>query len=139
MAASRGPSRKSVALWRGLRNDSPERRQASTGAGEQLTLIDPPPFCLTYPKPGSLPSRALSMLLAGKSINHADFIDTTKSWRLAAAIFELRALSWPVETTEVASPTEHAPGRVIACYRLDAECIAQSRHAREGQYQWTVT
>ena len=26
---------------------APERRQASTGAGEQLTLIDPPPFCPT--------------------------------------------------------------------------------------------
>jgi len=103
---------------------TPERRQASTGAGEQLTLIDPPPFCPTLPKPGSLPHRALHMLASGKMIDHQDFEIFTESWRLAAAIFTLRALGWPVETVEISSPTEHCPHRVIALYKLDAHYAA---------------
>lgn len=105
---------------------TPERRQASSGAGEQLTLIDPPPFCPTLPKSGSLPYRALRMLASGKLIDHQDFESHTESWRLAAAIFTLRVLGWPVETIEKPSPTEHCPQRVIAIYKLDAKYSAQA-------------
>jgi hypothetical protein len=111
---------------------APERRQASTGAGEQLTLIDPPPFCPTYPKRGSLPWRALSMLLAGKLIDHGDFIDSTESWRLAAAVHTLRKSGWPVESIELPSPTEQSPSRVIALYKLSPGCIAQAAGLAEG-------
>jgi len=98
---------------------APERRQATSGAGEQLTLIDPPPFCPTLPRRGSLTDRALRMLAAGKLIDHLDFQSKTESWRLAAPICELRALGWPIETIEVPSPTEHCPSRAIALYKLD--------------------
>ena len=103
---------------------APERRQASAGAGEQLTLIDPPSFCPTLPKPGSLPYRALQMLASGKMMDHQDFESLTESWRLAAAIFTLPALGWPIETVEISSPTEHCPHRVIALYKLDANYAA---------------
>jgi len=103
---------------------TPERHQASSGAGEQLTLIDPPPFCPTLPKPRSLPHRALQMLVSGKMIDHQDFESLTESWRLAAAIFTLRVLGWPVETIEIPSPTEHCPHRSIALYKLDARYSA---------------
>ena len=111
---------------------APERRQASTGAGEQLTLIDPPPFCPTYPKRGSLPHRALSSLLAGKHIDHSDFIDSTESWRLAAAIHVLRKLGWPVETIDVPSPSRQSLRRVIAIYKLAVKYIVQAASLGKG-------
>lgn len=40
---------------------TPERRQASSGVGEQLHLIEPPPFSPTYPPRSSLPGRAVAM------------------------------------------------------------------------------
>ena len=99
---------------------TPDSRQAISGAGEQLHLIPPPPFCPTLPKPGSLPHRALLMLAAGNIIDHQDFETVTESWRLAAAVFTLRSLSWPVETIEIPSPTAHCAHRVIALYKLDS-------------------
>jgi hypothetical protein len=105
---------------------APERRQASSGAGEQLTLIDPPAFCPTLPKRGSLPHRALQVLASGKMIDHQDFENLTESWRLAAAIFTLRVLGWCIETIEIPSPTEHCPQRVIALYKLDTKYSAQA-------------
>lgn len=108
---------------------APDRRQALTGAGEQLTLIDPPPFCPTYPKQGSLPHLALSALLAGNHIDHGDFIESAESWRLAAAVHELRKQGWPVETIPVRRPSRTCPARVIARYQLSSACISQAGHA----------
>ena len=50
---------------------APERRQASTGAGEQLTLIDPPPFCPTCPSRKSALSR-VEYACGGQDIDHGD-------------------------------------------------------------------
>ena len=50
---------------------TPERRQASSGVvGEQLNLIDPPPFSPIWPSPSSLPGKALTLLLAGRTLTH---------------------------------------------------------------------
>lgn len=111
---------------------TPERRQASSGAGEQLTFIDPPPFCPTYPKQGSLPWRALNTLLACKHIDHGEFIASTDSWRLAAAIHQLRKQGWPVETIDIQRPSRTCPTRVIARYQLSADCISQTALAGAG-------
>lgn len=112
--------------------NAPERRQASSGAGEQLPLIDPPSFCPTYPKQGSLPWRALNTLLAGNHIDHGDFIESTDSWRLAAAIHELRKLGWPVETIDIQRPSRTCPARLIARYQLSADCISKAALAGAG-------
>lgn len=101
--------------------------QCPTGsAGEQLSFLPPPPFAPTWPKRGTLADRALGMLMDGRLIDHPDFEGSTQSWRLGAVIFTLRSLGWPVETIEVPSPTEDAPHRVIALYRLDAKYTAQA-------------
>jgi len=106
---------------------TPERRQASSGVvGEQLTLIDPPPFSPSWPKRGTLPDRALAMLMSGRMFDHPDFELNTESWRLGAAIFTLRTLGWPVETIEIPSPTEQCPRRTVALYKLDARYTAQA-------------
>ena len=98
---------------------TPDRRQAMSGAGEQLHLIPPPQFCPTWPKRASLAGRALSTLLKGQAITHPEFEIATGSWRLAEPI---RALchdhGWPVETVEIRAPTAENPNRKIARYVL---------------------
>ena len=97
---------------------NPERRQASSGlVGEQLNLIDPPPFSPTYPKPSTLAGEALSLLLSGRTITHPQFEGITKSWRLSEPIRALRHdYGWPVVTIELPAPTVDRPDRVIAKY-----------------------
>ena len=53
---------------------APNNLPAAGAWGEQLTLIDPPPFCPTWPKRNSLSDRALKMLLDGQVFDHPDFI-----------------------------------------------------------------
>ena len=98
----------------------------ASGTGEQLSFLPPPPFCPIWPTKNTLADVALRMLMDGRLIDHNDFIDHTRSWRLGAVIFTLRTLGWPVETIEIPSPTEQSPDRVIALYRLDAKYTAQA-------------
>jgi hypothetical protein len=105
---------------------APTCDQATGVSGEQLSFLPPPPFCPTWPTKNTLADVALRLLMDGKMIDHNDFIDQTRSWRLGAVIFTLRALGWPVETIEIPSPTEQSPDRVIALYHLDAKYTAQA-------------
>lgn len=107
-------------------DETPTPSKASGVSGEQLSFLPPPPFCPSWPTKNTLADVALGMLMDGKLIDHNDFIDHTRSWRLGAVIFTLRALGWPVETIEIPSPTEQCPDRVIALYRLDAKYTAQA-------------
>ena len=97
---------------------TPERRQASSGeVGEQLTLIDPPPFSPRFPKPSTLAAEALALLLSGRTLTHPEFEDITHSWRLSEPIRALRHdYGWPVDTIEISAPTAERPDRFIAKY-----------------------
>jgi hypothetical protein len=99
---------------------APERRQASSGVvGEQLTLIDPPPFSPKYPSRTTLAGEALALLLAGYPLTHPQFEGITNSWRLSEPIRALRHdFGWPVETIEIPAPTAERPDRYIARYVL---------------------
>lgn len=98
---------------------NPERRQATSGfVGEQLNLIDPPPFSPVIPPAASLTFKALKLLLSGRKITHPEFEAITGSWRLGAYIERLRKLRWPVITHEIFSPTRSCADRVIALYAL---------------------
>lgn len=99
---------------------TPDRRQADSGVvGDQLNLIDPPPFSPTFPKPSTLAGEALKLLLSGRQITHPDFQSITKSWRLSEPIRALRHdYGWPVETIEIPAPTSDRPERIIARYTL---------------------
>lgn len=105
---------------------APSPSQASGASGEQLSFLPPPPFSPTWPTRGTLADRALGMLMDGRLIDHPMFEEGTRSWRLGAVIFSLRALGWPIETLDVPSPTEQSPDRVIALYRLDAKHVAEA-------------
>ena len=117
------------------KNETPQHDQAHGVPGEQLSFLPPPPFCPIWPTKNTLADVALRMLMDGRLIDHNDFIDYTRSWRLGAVIFTLRTLGWPVETIEVPSPTDQCPDRVIALYRLDAEYTAQAL-ALNGGVAW---
>lgn len=98
---------------------TPERRQASSGVGEQLYLIEPPPFSPIWSKRSSLPGRALAALLRGERLRHPRFEVMTGSWRLAEPVRKLRhQFGWPVQTIEIEAPTAENPTRVIGEYVL---------------------
>ena len=112
---------------------APTTYQADGAFGEQLSFLDPLPFCPTWPKRNSLADRALKLLLDGKVFDHPDFLAGSGSWRLAAVVFQLRALGWPVSTIEVPSPTKEHPGRTIALYKLPQKFVAQALALMAGE------
>lgn len=93
-------------------------------AGEQLSLLPPPPFCPSWPTSGTLAALALERLMNGETLNHSRFIGVCGSWRLGAVIFHLRSLGWPIETIRVPSPTAQTPDRLVALYKLDPKQTA---------------
>jgi len=93
-------------------------------AGEQLSLLPPPPFCPTWPARGTLAALALERLMDGALLNHNDFIGACGSWRLGAVIFHLRSLGWPIETISSHCPTVQSPERMVARYKLDRKYTA---------------
>lgn len=84
----------------------------------QLTLLEPPPFAPAWPNSAGLASAALHLMLDGAEIDHREFMGEAHSHRLAAYVYDLRALGWPVETALEAAPTSDCPSRTIARYRL---------------------
>lgn len=111
---------------------APHNLPAAGALGEQLTLIDPPPFCPAWPKRNTLADRALKLFLDGRVFDHPDFMEGAGSWRLAAVVFQLRALGWPIETIDLPSPSEEFPGRTIALYKLPAKYAAQALATMAG-------
>lgn len=101
-------------------------------AAEQLTLFALPPMTPTWPRRGTLAERALALLLDGRSLDHPTFEAEAGSWRLAAVVFELRALGWPVQTAEKLAPTPDCPSRCIAVYTLSARALADLLAVRGG-------
>ncbi|MBU6257280.1 MAG: hypothetical protein KGL18_06540 [Burkholderiales bacterium] len=111
---------------------APNNLPAAGASGEQMSFLPPPPFSPTWPTRGTLPDRALGMLMDGRKIDHPDFESRTQSWRLGASIFVLRSLGWPIETIEIPAPTDDCPDRVIALYHLPGKYIAQALAAMTG-------
>ena len=114
---------------------APHNLPAAGALGQQLSFIDPPPFCPAWPKRNSLADRALKMFLDGRVFDHPDFLEGCGSWRLAAVVFQLRALGWPIDTLEIPAPSEEHPGRTIALYKLPAKYAAQALATMTGAVQ----
>ena len=114
---------------------APPNLPAAGALGEQLSFIDPQPFCPTWPKRNTLADHALRLFLDGRVFDHPDFMGACGSWRLAAVVFQLRTLGWPVETIEIPSPSEEHPGRTIALYKLPAKYAAQALATMAGASQ----
>jgi hypothetical protein len=93
---------------------------------EQLSFLPPAPFCPAWPTKHTLEDKALALLMAGRLLDHPEFEGDCGSWRLAAVVFNLRALGWPIDTIPTPSPTDKRPGRTVALYRLPSKYAAQA-------------
>ncbi len=99
-------------------------------APKQLSFLPPAALAPTWPTRGTLADVALRLMLDGQRLTHPEFERRTGSWRLAAMVFELRALGWPVEVDHVPAPTAEAPARTIARYYLPARAFAAALRPR---------
>lgn len=112
---------------------APTSDQTSGAFGEQLTFLEPAPFCPSWPKRNSLADRALKLFLDGKVFDHPDFIEGFGSWRLSSVVHRLRENGWPIDTISVPAPNEESPGRTIALYKLPAKFIAEALALMAGE------
>ncbi|MDP2828110.1 MAG: helix-turn-helix domain-containing protein [Sulfuricellaceae bacterium] len=87
----------------------------------------------TFPNVGTLPSRALAMLLQGVGITHRDFWLHAGTYRLSDPIFILRERGWNIqdnpETVPTSDPTQRSAH--IKRYYLPQEVISAA--GDEGQ------
>lgn len=104
---------------------NPDSRQAHSGF-EQMSFLPEPDFNPIWPNPNTLPARCLAMLLNGQALTSPEFQAITGSWRLAAVIFTLKCLGWPIVSLEIPAPTKEAPDRYISRYSLPQKAIAQA-------------
>ena len=98
---------------------------------EQLALFELPACLPSWPTSGTLAARALDMLLDGQVLDHPTFEHLTGSWRLAAVVFELRALNWPIGSRS--RPAQPGERGVVAVYSLPARAIAEAVAMRGGR------
>lgn len=68
------------------------------------------------PPPNTLASHLLVLLKEGRALTSPDFQNLTGSWRLAAVVFTLKELNWPVQSVRIAAPSYSNPRREIALY-----------------------
>ena len=103
----------------GEQSKTPPARAGQSEAAQQRLFDELPAFSPAWPKPATLPDKALEHLMAGQRLTHPKFWAATGSWRCAAAIKELRYLGWPVLTDELQRPRQ----RPIADYWLPPEIV----------------
>lgn len=93
---------------------------------EQGELFELPEFSPVWPKSGTLVSCALAMLMEGRAPDHPDFEVATISWRLAAVVFDLRSLGWPIRAVQIPAPNDAHPNRYVAVYSLPMHTLAKA-------------
>ncbi len=86
-----------------------------------------------YPKIGTMPSRALALLLQGREITHLDFWRIANTYRLSDPVWQLRKSGWDIQdrraTVPTADPTKRSAS--VAFYRLPETAINAA--GKEGQ------
>lgn len=100
--------------------------------GEQLTFLQTPKYCPTWPTKGPLADMALALLLRGQQFDHLTFEQLAGSWRVSQPIVELLDRGWPVEAIELLNPTELVQTRVIGLHRLNCKYIGLTLAAKDG-------
>lgn len=98
----------------------------------QMALFEPAAIAPTWPSPGTLAESALALLLDGRELDHPTFEAVTGSWRLAAVVFELRALGWPVQSHDEPRASVDGKRRNVARYSLSARTLANVFAVRGG-------
>jgi hypothetical protein len=92
---------------------------------QQMSFLPEPKYLLRYPVQDTMAAKALRLLLTGAKVTHPSFEAVTGSWRLAAHVYILKKLGWPVMKTMQPLITEHEEGRKrnYDLYYLPADCI----------------
>jgi hypothetical protein len=100
---------------------------------DQLTLFKGDSFIQPkWPTKGTIADQALQLMLDGASLDHPTFEAITGSWRLAAVVFELRAMGWPVTSEDQPNLSARERVRMVAAYRLDMRQLAELCGIRGG-------
>lgn len=80
----------------------------------------------SYPNIGTMPSRALALLLQGLEITHLDFWRAANSYRLSDPVYQLNRAGWGVkgrrETVRTGDPTKRSAS--VSLYSLPQEVIS---------------
>ena len=95
---------------------------------KQFSLIQEPPFCPILPPKHTAAEQALFDLLERDNINHIEWIQEGKGWRLGAAIKQLGYLGWEPESVMMKCPGWK---RAIARYSLHQ----QAKQAASAMFQ----
>lgn len=90
------------------------------------------------PNIGTLPSRALALLLQGRAITHRDFLLHAGTYRLSADIHRLRKGGWDIRDTPETVPTSDPTKRRahIKRYHLPNEAISAAGEAGRDYVRW---
>lgn len=99
---------------------APERQTPAAGPGleGQLAIDFAPQAYRKRPAAGTARADVLAALEAGESLTSLEAWQRFGTSRLAADVWELRRMGWPIESIE--TPVECREGRSarVACYRL---------------------
>jgi hypothetical protein len=92
---------------------------------QQLSFLPESPYNPQWPLTNTLARKALNLLLAKRNISHPDFETYTGCWRLAAHIYILKKLGWPVKKQEIPTPKEEniRKKKNMCLYHLPQDCI----------------
>jgi hypothetical protein len=114
---------------------SPDFRQPTQAS---LPGFEPAALAPVMPTPGTRPAEALAMLIANECIDQRDFLAVRAGWRLAAAVFELRAFGWRIHTHHVPITLANGEAAYIARYALDRSCVpaSQTGYVAPGLVCW---
>lgn len=98
-----------------------------------LPGFEPQTRAPVMPTPFTRDANALAALIADEWVDQAGALDSVGTWRLADAVYCLRALGWPIqsEAVTIQSAASGKPIRV-ARYRLDRSAASLPSVTREG-------
>ena len=88
----------------------------------------------TFPKIGTMPSRALALLLQGHRITHRDFWIHAGTYCLRDPVFQLRERGWDIRDIPETVPTSDPAGRKahVKRYYLAQAAISAAGKAGRG-------
>lgn len=103
------------------------QRDFTQAVQEPLPGFERPIFAPVMPSAGTRPAEALAMLIANQCIDQRDFLAMHAGWRLAAAVFELRALGWRILSHHAPVILDSGECVHIARYSLDRSNMPSSQ------------
>lgn len=92
---------------------------------KQISFFPEPKYNPKYPADGTLAFKALTLMLGGARLSHPQFEAHTGSWRLAAHVYNLKKLGWPVrvDDMEFGEEDENQRQRHFGIYYLPEELL----------------